>query len=182
MGLAFSINELFDMVLMTLVSGYIFMDYFRSPTEVMPSFYQKLKYSVLLISVPILLHELGHKMVATMMGLTAVFHAAYNWLVLGVIIKLVGFPFLIMVPAYVSITGTASPYAYGLTAFAGPGVNGVLYIIAYFVLRKKNLSERAFTFWRYSKFINGFLFVFNLLPIPGFDGFQFYANILRAII
>lgn len=134
-----------------------------------------------LISAPgIILHELGHKFVALGFGLDATFQIPIFWLAIGIVLSLVNAPFLFFVPAYVSIGAGATPLQSMLIAFAGPTMNGLLYLIARLALSKMTLSHRSAMLWTMTRKINGFLFLFNLIPIPPFDGFSVLAGLLRT--
>ncbi|MBI4150896.1 M50 family metallopeptidase [Candidatus Woesearchaeota archaeon] len=173
----FTAQELIDVVLMTLGVGFIFMDFFKVPRVV--SFdWRALGWSCLVTAPAIILHELGHKFTAIGFGAEATFHAAYLFLLLGIILKIIRSPFIFFVPGYVTIPAILPAFPLALVAFAGPGVNGLLYVLAVVVLAKTQPSRRAHLFWLFTRKINGFLFIFNLLPIPGFDGY----NVLRAFL
>ncbi len=178
--------EIVDMIIMTLAAGYIFMDFFQrpqsdDPVEALKQSQDKKSrflYSCALVAPPIILHELGHKFVAMSMGFTATFQAAYIFLIIGVIVKLLRIPFIVIVPAYVSITGAGISHLQSAAiAFAGPAVNGLLWIASLLILKTQTLNTDWYTFWRYSLYINGLLFVFNMLPIPLFDGFKVYTGV-----
>jgi len=167
----FSLWELFDVIVMTLAVGYIFKDLFSRIEN-------PFLFSCLVTAPALLLHELGHKFVGLAFGLDATFHAAYFWLIIGVALKLAQFPFLFFVPAYVSLGGgDIGPLASALTSVAGPGVNLLLFLLSWGLLQQKKLKTRTFLFLTVTKQINLFLFVFNMLPIPGFDGLKFYQGI-----
>lgn len=182
--------EVRDMIAMTLAVGFIFMHLFRKPQSDDPvenlrnqkAWHSQLLFSMALVAPPLILHELGHKFLAMSMGFSATFKAAYFWLGLGVLLKLVSFPFLIIVPAFVSIIGQATPLQNSLIAFAGPGVNLALWVLSMLVLKLASLKRGAQVFWSYFKIINLFLFVFNMLPIPGFDGFQVYLGLWQSFV
>lgn len=180
--------EIMDIVLMSLATGYIFMDMFRRPnTEEDPvlayqkqtSFKERFLYSLALVSPAIILHEFGHKFVAMSFGLEATFNAAYPFLAVGIFLKLLSFPFLIIVPAYISTVGASAQQTFWI-ALAGPVVNGLLYIISYYMVQKST-EPKKIAFWRFSQYINGFLCIFNLLPIPGFDGSKVFGNLMSII-
>jgi len=185
--------EIFDIVLMTFVVGYVFMDTFKPPKkaeDVLDRYmkkssgfnWQSLWFAAMVTAPAIILHELGHKVTALSFGLTAVFNAAYIWLAIAVVLRLAGSPFIFFVPAYVSIGGNATAIQSTLIAFAGPGVNLILFLTALIVLKVKNdLSINAMHFWTLTKRINLFLFVFNIIPIPGFDGFTVFSGIWHLI-
>ena len=180
----FSGAELFDMLVVTAAAGYIFMDVFQPPSSGDPvadwqrqvSFWDRFLYSIMLVAPAILLHEFGHKFVGLYFGLDSTLNAAYLWLLIGVVIKLLRFPFIFFVPAYVSIQG-ASAAQLTLIAFAGPAVNLVIGLVALGVYKLADVSERTSKFWQYTMWINFGLFVLNMLPIPGFDGSKVFAGL-----
>ena len=141
-----------------------------------------LLFSSLITAPGIIFHEFAHKFVAILLGLSATFHAHYQFLFIGIALKLMNFPFIFFVPGYVEI-----PYMYinplvnSLIAFSGPAFNGILYLGARYLLQKKQFSQRTTAIIFFTQKINGLLFVFNMLPIPGFDGWQVYAGLLRAL-
>jgi Zn-dependent protease len=187
--LAFIITfaEVIDMLIMTVAAGFIFMDIFKRPSHQDPveqwtkreSWKNRFLYAVALVAPPLILHELAHKFVAMSQGLTATFHAAYTWLFIGVILKIVSFPFIVIVPAFVRIHGETTPLGFATIAFAGPAVHLLLFGLSWLAVRKARKEEWV-RFWHYSKIINGFLFIFNMLPIPGFDGSKVFSGLMQA--
>ena len=189
----FTIAEILDIVIMTLVIGFIFKDIFkpRKRIEVItPDYYLRKKgfnwadfwYAAAIVAPSIILHEFGHKFVALANGMSASFHAAYTWLFIGVLLKLINAGFIFFVPAYVAISGTGTPLQFASIAFAGPSVNLVLWLGGLILLRKVKLKRDAYRFVFLISRINMFLFIFNMLPIPGFDGFGVYSNLFRALL
>jgi Zn-dependent protease len=187
--------EIFDIILMTLVVGFVFMNTFKSVkrtdnVDILDKYmsktsgfdWQSFWFAAMVTAPAIILHELGHKITALSFGLTAVFSAAYIWLGIAVILRLVGSPFIFFVPAYVTIGGNATVVQQILIAFAGPGVNLILFLMALIILKtNKKLSTTAMHFWTMTKSINLFLFVFNIIPIPGFDGFTVFSGLWKLI-
>jgi len=193
--------EILDIGIITVFMGIIFSDIFKVPRierERYEPLTKDLKYrkhyrsilginlndfknAAMIIAPAIILHEFGHKFVATAFGLKAVFHAAYRWLGLGLIMKIMRFGFIIFVPAFVEITGNASKLQYALVAVAGPLVNLALWLISSYILKKKHVKEKYKIMLLLSARINMFLFIFNMLPIPPFDGFKFFYNLFTAI-
>lgn len=174
----FSLGELFDVILMTLAVGFIFMDMFKDSHLGLGK--NAFWFACLVTAPAIIFHELAHKFVALGFGLEATFHAAYFWLILGVALKLMRSGFIFFVPGYVSIgAGVAAvqPLAMALIAFAGPFLNLVLYFVSVLWLRQKRLKKRTFMFLHVTKQINLFLFIFNMLPIPFFDGMKVYSGL-----
>ena len=176
----FTFRELLDVVIMTVAVGYIFMDLFsRHPF----GFDKRAFVFACLVTAPALIvHELAHKFVALSFGLQATFHAAYFWLLIGMVLKMLRFGFIFFVPAYVSIGGgQLAPLASSLIAFAGPFLNFVLFVVAWALLHKRRMKRNTFIFLQVTKQINLFLFVFNMLPIPFFDGMKVYEGIFHVL-
>jgi Zn-dependent protease len=174
----FTLSELLDVILMTLGVGYIFMDLFKVPRVTLFD-WRAFGRSCLVTAPAIILHELGHKFVAVAFGADATFHAAYAFLALGLILKLFKSPIIFLVPAYVSFSATLTSGESALVAFAGPAINGVLYLSSLFAL-KQHLTPRGRAFWLMTRKLNGMLFIFNLLPLPGFDGFHLFRAVFGA--
>jgi len=175
----FTLRELFDVLIMTLAVGYIFMDLFRKQ----PIGFDKnaFLFACLVTAPALIVHELAHKFFALGFGLEATFHAAYFWLILGIILKMMRFGFIFFVPAYVSIgNGAVPPLESALIAFAGPALNLVLFIVAWALLKQKRMKRNTFIFLQVTKQINLFLFIFNMLPIPFFDGMKVYQGLFRG--
>ncbi len=188
----FTLSEIFDAVFMSLGVGFIFKDIIsqnlprmnHDPLKVHPLGFDWSGFmmTVAITAPAVVVHELAHKLVALIFGLTATFHAAYTWLAIGIILKLLNFPFVFFVPGYVSIGGNFSPLTHSIVAFAGPFLNLVLWLGCYalykfrIVKKKKYLPLLILT----SK-INMFLFIFNMLPIPFFDGFAVYKGIFNTL-
>ncbi|RME78097.1 hypothetical protein D6774_02265 [Candidatus Woesearchaeota archaeon] len=185
----FSIQEIIDIIIMTLAVGFIFKDMFRAPA---PQVYDPLRaiqsrkyddftFAIVVTAPAIILHEFGHKFVALAFGLHAVFHAAYTWLAIGVLLKLFMPGFIFFVPAYVAIQGFAGHIPHALIAFAGPGVNLLLYLACKIALKLQKVPSKYVKAVVLTQRINGVLFLFNMLPIPGFDGFQVYSQLFQAL-
>jgi len=175
----FTIREFIDVIIMTVVVGYIFMDLFR--TSHIKFDMNAFKFACLVTAPALIVHELAHKFTALSFGLDASFHAAYVWLAIGLLLKLMRSGFIFFVPAYVSISGAAvTPLQSGLTALAGPLFNLIFFVVAWALLKQKTLKKSTFMFLQVTMQINLFLFVFNMLPIPGFDGLKVYTGLYAA--
>ena len=186
-----TIPEFFDMAMMTAAVGYIFSDVFRKPAD---ENYDPLKhfsgfrgfdwnnfyYAAAITAPAIILHELAHKFAALSFGMQATFQAAYFFLFLGLMMKLMNFGFIFFVPAYVSIAGKGTALQFALTAGAGPFMNLILWLLALFFLKNSLLNRKYNTALLLASRINMFLFIFNMLPIPGFDGSKFFLGLIRA--
>ncbi|MBI5698190.1 MAG: M50 family metallopeptidase [Thaumarchaeota archaeon] len=194
-------QEFIDLIIMTIGVGFIFMDSFGIRRQVMAAksyeedpvaYYQSalkkkmpgfnwnaLGIACLITAPAVNFHEVAHKLVAISLGMQATFHAAYSWLVIGIIMKyLVGFVFF--VPGYVTHTGVATPLQEAAIAFAGPALNGILWFAAWFILKFKpiKLSTRAVQILVATRYINGFLFIFNMIPIGPFDGAKVFEGVM----
>lgn len=178
-----SLAEILQLGIITFALGYIFSDYLPHPKQdpFAPKKFswEHLFFAAAIATPAVVFHEFGHKFVAMAFGLAATFHVFWTGLALGIILKLLAFPFLFLAPAYVSIPAGASALQSTLIAFAGPGVNLLLFCISALILKyKKNLSHKELFALSISKKLNLFLFWFNLIPIPPLDGW----TVLNGII
>ena len=198
----FTLKELFDVIMMTLGVGFIFMDrcgfdtirhtvksYVEDPVayyqntlgKKVSSFNWNNLWLACLITAPaVIFHELAHKLVAISYGLQATFHAAYFWLSFGIIMKLLNTGFIFFVPGYVSFSAAATPMQSAVIAFAGPFLNFVLWFTCWFILKFKPIAvtTERMQILAATRFINGFLFIFNMIPLGFFDG----AKVLDGIV
>lgn len=190
----FSIYEIIDMMVMIVALGAIFSNIlkgYRRKREYEPLAekvgfdWKTFKFAIIVTAPAILFHELGHKFVAMGFGLEAVFHAAYLWLGIGLVLALMQTGIIFFVPAYVSIINPGNlpvlPIQYSLIAFAGPFVNCLIWLGCKLLLKKGHINKKYLPILMITQRINFFLFVFNMIPIPGFDGFQFFEGIIRTI-
>lgn len=192
----FSLQEIIDIAVMTVFVGFIFSDVFgrfnkRQDHEYDPMKaysqvhksrrFENFKFAVMVTAPAIVFHEFGHKFMAMSFGLNATFHAAYTWLGIGLILKLLNFGFIFFVPAYVSYPALATPFQSMLIAGAGPFVNLVLWLGSSFLLKSGNLNKKYAPILLITSRINMFLFIFNMIPIPPFDGFHFFSSLIKVI-
>ena len=183
----FTFGEIIDLAIMVLGLGYIFMGSMQRPRTVESYLqasrfdWQGFQWAILITAPAIVLHELAHKFVAMFFGLLATFHASYFGLGLGIFLRVIQSPFIIFVPGYVSIQG-ASHLEAAITAFVGPGTNLLLFAIAWFTLHHaRRLTFRQKFLWQATKQINLFLFFFNMIPLPPFDGFSVVAGLFSVL-
>jgi Zn-dependent protease len=185
-----TLMEVVDVIIMTAVLGFIFMSFFKKrpvAKDIIDVYKQRVKgfqwndfwFAVAVIAPAIVLHEAAHKFVAMGFGMQAVFHAHYTFLGLGLLLKLLNFGFIFVVPGFVSITGTGTPLQFATIAFAGPFIHLLFWIIAAVYLKYGKTKNTYF--WVLTKKINMFLFILNMLPIPGIDGFKVYSGLLSTI-
>jgi len=184
----FTLGEFFDACVMSAALGFIFSDLARrfrphkDPLyELQTNRLEDFKFALYATVPAVLMHELGHKFVALGFGMQATFHAAYVWLAIGMMLRLINFPFIFFVPAFVSISGMGTPLSDALIAFAGPLVNGLLWLGAYLALKHKHTNKKHYELLYLTKQINMFLFIFNMIPIPGFDGYTFFSSLIGIL-
>ena len=137
---------------------------------------RKLWNAVLIAAPAVLFHEFGHKFLALTFGFAATYAASLWGLAIGVFLKLISSPFIFFIPGYVAISGAGTQLQFGLVALIGPLVNLILFLI-FSVIEKYHLLSEYSHIIRASKQINLWLFIFNMLPIPGLDGFKFYVSL-----
>ena len=162
------------------------MDYVKRPRTTLELHldqrfdWQAWKFAMLIMGPGIVLHELGHKFVALAFGLAATFKMWVTGLVIGLILKFMHSPLLILAPGYVEISGGTHP-AQAIIAFAGPAVNLLIWGISASILKtKKKLGRKEFIIWAVTKNMNLFLFIFNMLPIPPLDGSKVFYHLWKA--
>jgi Zn-dependent protease len=165
----FSLRELFDLILMWVLTTFIFLPKRHlHPKEV--------KIYFLGVGGGVVLHELFHKITALLLGVNATFHSFYLGLIIGILLKLLS-PIVIFVPGYVSINSLyVTPLQELLISFAGPFANLLLWLtLREIAIRKQD----PYIYWTGE--INKFLFFFNMLPIPPLDGFKVFTSLLSLI-
>jgi len=85
------------------------------------------------------------------------------------------------VPGFVSYSGAVvEPLARALIAFSGPAVNLLLFLFATASIKRRWFKSKYLPILVLTKQINLFLFIFNMLPIPGFDGYKVFVGLIRA--
>ncbi|MFH1212036.1 MAG: hypothetical protein V1659_03855 [Candidatus Woesearchaeota archaeon] len=189
-----TIMEIIDALAMILAVGFIFRDAFvpqaRNAAHNLARLMGRGKsfdwgnfwFACAIVAPAILLHELAHKFVALGFGMEAVFHTFYLGLAIGLVLKLINFGFIFFVPGYVAISGTGTPLQFTIISFAGPFVHLILWLGSWLLLSKvKKMSKRTEFSLILIKKINLFLFILNMLPIPGLDGFKVYSGIIQML-
>jgi len=189
-----TLNEVIDLIVMTLAIGYIFSKLFRrQPQEGYDpvSYYKKnplledIKYGAIIAAPAVVLHELAHKFVAISFGATATLHAPsllgipYGMYILVIVLIHMNFPIFFFVGGYV--THTALPaLASSLVAFAGPLTNLLLWLLGTSLIKYNLVDRKYYTMIGLMAKLNLFFFAFNMIPIPGFDGSQVFIGLIRA--
>ncbi|MBI2142035.1 hypothetical protein HYU15_00920 [Candidatus Woesearchaeota archaeon] len=195
----FSLQELIDLVIMIAAVGFIFRDLFaRAALSALPGkgdaydpikaarksvdfggIFGSMKAAIIVTAPAIALHEMAHKFVSLGFGIPATFHASYFWLSIGVVLKLLSFPFIFFVPGYVEHT-LSTPFVNAVIAFSGPAVNLALWLGSAALLKTK-IKNKYRPLLHMTKGINMFLFIFNMIPIPPFDGSRVFSYLLGLL-
>lgn len=174
-------KEILDLIVMTAAVGYLFLG--MTPhvrkAEAMPSRWHDYLISTLVAAPAVVFHELGHKIVALALGLQATFHAFYQMLGLGILLKWFGVG-IIVVPGFVSISG-AGPLQSALSSFAGPGMNLALALLCAVLLKYGRFSHQTEIILLATRKLNWLLFGFNMIPVPPFDGFGVVRGLWLAL-
>jgi len=186
-----SLQEVFDIVLMTFALGFIFSRFFRrEPSHDYDplQFYSKqdtiihqIMYGALIAAPAVVLHELAHKFVAMAFGATAVLHAPYLMYGIAIALLLLNVPLIILVGGYVSHSYLL-PLPSALVAVAGPLMNFILWFVFWMCIKYKLVNKRYWRDLAMMAKLNLFLAGFNMLPIPTFDGFAFFQALFQSIL
>lgn len=204
----FSFRELFDAAIMSFVIGLIFADFFsrynqqgigktskkteedydpikQYSTKVnlgpLSVNWEDMKLAMIAIVPAIILHELGHKFTAMAFGAAATFHISYTFLGIALLLKIMRFPFIFLVPAFVAYSSAnITPLQSSMIAFAGPAVNFALFGISALILKfyKNKLTRKTILILGLTKQVNLFLGIFNMIPIRPFDG----GHVLHGLV
>ena len=177
----FTIWEAVQLALTVIVVGFIFSAHIRKPVTELEDYltsniWTDIKYAAIVAAPAVVLHELMHKFVALGYGFSAHYVASWWGLAIGAFLKVIGSGFIFFLPGYVSIQGLGTAMQFGLTALAGPLTNLILFLVSWIVV-ERGLMPKYAHLWATSKQINLWLFAFNMLPIPGLDGFKFYVSL-----
>ncbi|MFH1073429.1 MAG: M50 family metallopeptidase [Nanoarchaeota archaeon] len=193
-----TLHEIFDILLMTALIGFIFKDAFPVPRKkrqildidynYKPGFnWEGFRMACYSVGPAIIVHELAHKFAALGYGFSATFHAFYanstTFLLgaLAIVAKLLNWGFIFFVPGFVSVQGSGTALTHAIIAFAGPAVHLIFWIGSLLILRAHKKLKRNWTLGlTITKKVNMFLFILNMLPIPGIDGWQVYTAIYHA--
>ncbi len=122
--------------------------------------------SLILVVFSFFIHELGHKFVAQHYGAWSEFRMFPSGLAIALVSGFLGF--LFAAPGAVYIQGNIDKKQNGIISLAGPGVNFAMAAIALIIAAATSSSYE----WLIVQlaYLNAFLGLFNLIPIPPFDG------------
>ena len=185
-----TIYELLDMAVMSVLLGIIFQrfiprkEYGDPLLQIHPKFdWKHIQYVSLIIAPAVILHEFGHKFVAMSFGADATFFASLSLnklinglpfldtpailMIVAVVMALSGSSFIFFIPAYVAWSGSVTHLQVALIAYAGPIVNGVLWALSRWMVKKEIMKQYMREIAIFGK-INGFLAIFQHNSIPWF--------------
>ena len=189
-----TLMEIIDIIVMTIAIGYIFSRFFRrAPQEDYDplTYYKKntliedIKYGAIIAAPAVVLHELAHKFVAMSFGASATLHAPslfgipYGMYLLVILMIHLNFPILFFVGGYVSHTALPA-LASSMVAFAGPLTNLVLWLGGMSLIKYGLVNRRYYITIGMMAKLNMFFFIFNMIPLPGFDGFNVFLGLVQA--
>jgi Zn-dependent protease len=181
----FSKKELKDLFFAWVLISIAFAILFSG----LKNFLMYLFVSMFTVGVGFLFHELMHKYYAQKYGLWAEFRAFYRMLFFAIALSFFGFIFA--APGAVIIRGSLSREKNGKISLAGPITNIILaFVFLILLILYSPQKEIIQIILSLGLRINALLAVFNLLPIPSFDGKKIYewnklvyfASIITATI
>lgn len=182
-----TLYEILGILIITIGVAYIFSGYIRKPRTSIEDLYMKsnawenFKFAAIIAAPAVVLHELGHKFISMALGFPAVLKVFWGGMGVGVILKLIHAPFLILAPAYVQISAGTPGIQTAAIAFAGPFINLVLWLGSAIYLKKvKNIPQNRAMLLIFTAKINKLLFIFNMIPFPPLDGSKVLSGILAA--
>ena len=137
-----------------------------------------LGFSFILVVFSFLIHEFGHKFVAQRYNAWSEFRAYPFGLLFALMMSFMGF--LFAAPGAVYIRGNIDKEMNGKISLAGPAVNFVVSAIA--IVLFFMTGGLLATLFGMLAYLNAFLGLFNLIPIPPFDGSKIVAWDLKVYI
>jgi len=165
--IVFEREEVRDLVKAWVMISLAFAIVFSGGLALSAGFLVSFIVAGLTVGLGFLFHELAHKIVAVRYGCVAEFRARTSMLVLAVVMSFFGFVFA--APGAVWISGHVSRRQHGIIAAVGPLMNLILAVVFIPFLFFYPLIGS------YGVMINAWLALFNLLPLPGFDGSKVLA-------
>jgi Zn-dependent protease len=128
-----------------------------------------------ILTASFLSHEVGHKVTAQRQGLWAEFRLTM-WGAILTLISVISPLFKIISPGAVVVSGSSNSRAIGKISVAGPAVN-ILLSAALFgsAVVSASLLPQLHMILLLAAFLNGFMAVFNLIPVGILDGFKIFS-------
>lgn len=128
---------------------------------------------LLLVVFSFLLHEFGHKFTAQNFGMRSEFRIFPTGLFITLLTSVLGF--LFAAPGAVYIEGNPTRKENGIISIAGPAVNILLVLVGIAGCLAFNGGGVVVIFFYLLAYLNAFLALFNLLPIPPLDGSKIWG-------
>ena len=184
-----TIREIIDIIIMAFAIGYIFSGFFRrQPHEGYDPIkyfskslrWENIKFATMIAAPAVVLHELAHKFVAMYFGAIAILKAPYLMYAVVIALRAMNFPIIFFVGGYVAHTPLPA-FPSALVAVAGPLTNFIIWYLTRLAVRFNVLKKYHRILVPMGK-LNLFLGIFNMLPLPGFDGFNFFQGLFRTFI
>jgi Zn-dependent protease len=127
--------------------------------------------SAVIFTTSFVIHEIAHKVTAQRRGLWAEFRLTLWGSVLTAVFMILPVPFKIISPGAVMISGPASRDEIGKISIAGPSTNLVMSTVLTAVALLPTPISWIFVI---GALFNGYIAVFNLIPIGILDGFKIF--------
>lgn len=178
-----NIYEIFSILVVVAAVAYIFSGLVprKDPYSFKPG-WAEIKFAAMVAAPAVIVHEMFHKFTAIAFGIPAFFQAWWFGLGLAMVLKVIGSPLIIIAPGYVVMPAITGPLQSTLIAFAGPFANLLMWLgSALYLKRARRIPRKTFVFLLIFRQINKYLFIFNMIPIPGFDGFHIVSGIWHLI-
>lgn len=177
--ISFSGAEVFHLVMSVAVLSFAFtfafngMGYLLGNAVDLGTLLATLPYAAGIVVASFVLHELAHKFVAQRLSMWAEYRSSFVGLGLGLVLSSL-FGVVLAAPGAVQIYGRATDRDAGVISLVGPLVNLALGFIVYpFAVSPDSTSQSigsAGSFLEIFVFINMFLALFNMVPVPPLDG------------
>ena len=120
-------------------------------------------------------HEIAHKVTAQKRGLWAEFRLTL-WGALLTLISVISPLLKIIAPGAVVVSGSSTSQEMGKISLAGPATNIVLSVILFsLALAASAQQSLVYDILLLAALLNGFMAVFNLVPIGMLDGFKIFS-------
>lgn len=196
------IIEVWEIIVTSLVLGYLFSHILRAPHKNPLKLYKNrfsrlwnwadIKYSMMIVGPAIILHEFGHKIAALALGFPSRFYGILTggnivWIGagIGLLLRLIGAPFIFLIPGYVAPAyegawASISAGQMSFISFAGPLINLTLFFVFWGLFKSDKYPKYA-RFFRISYIINIWLFALNMLPFGPLDGAKVFSGLKTVL-
>lgn len=159
-------TEIINILIITLLTSFIFS---RSLIEnfLIKGLKEQTKTALLILPF-ILIHELAHKIIGAQLGTEVTFAPAYVLLIIGILLRQLNIGLIFFTNSYISFQ-TTNYSTSALIGLAGP--IATLTLLTTLILTKNITKKQTLKpILNQAIKINLFLFIFSILPLPGFDG------------